>query len=273
LRLWRATGDPSLLDYAERLGRHLAGLPKGRLGAFFHRPDLPDRAQMVWVDSMQTDAPFLCRLAEATGDAGWFDRAAEHLRGHVAALQDANSGLFHHQYDEETGRRNGVFWARGNGWAILGLVGCLELLPPAHRDYPAILESLHRLAAAVIEAQDRHTSLWHSVIDNSATSVEASASLMLSCGLMRAARARLLGAALSTAGQPAWTQLWSAVDGDGTVERVSSRTPPRSDPAAYQLRPQGGNYPWGQGAYLLAAAAWLEAQATRRCTSLGNDAR
>jgi rhamnogalacturonyl hydrolase YesR len=222
---------------------------------------------MVWVDSIQTDAPFLCGLAEATGDAGWCDRAAEHLRGHVAALQDANSGLFHHQYDEETGRRNGVFWARGNGWAILGLVACLELLPPAHRDYPAILESLHRLAAAVIEAQDRHTSLWHSVIDNSATSVEASASLMLGCGLMRAERAGLLGAAFSTAGEHAWKQLWSAVDGDGTVQRVSSRTPPRSDPAAYQLRPQGGNYPWGQGAYLLTAAAWLKTQSACRSTS------
>lgn len=264
VEMWRATGDGALLDYARALARHLSSLPRSRLGAVFHRPDLPDRAEMVWVDSMQTDAPFLSRLAEATGHPDWFDLAADHLWGHIQALQDPGTHLFHHHYDEQTGRRNGVSWARGNGWAILGLVQCLELLPSAHRKYAVISRSLEHLAAAAVAAQDPETSLWHTVIDRADTYLEASASLMLSCGLMRAGHAGLLGHAYTNAGARAWDRLRSAVDPDGTVQRVSSRTPPRSDPGAYQLRPVGGPYPWGQGAYLLAAAAALETQYRRK---------
>ncbi len=271
VEMWRATHDASLLDYARALADHLSSLPRSRLGAFFNRPDLPDRAQMIWVDSMQTDGPFLCRLAAATGEAGWFDAAAERVCGHVQTLQDAKTHLFHHHYDEETGRRNGVFWARGNGWALLGLVQCLEILPRAHPKYPAILRSLEQLAPAVVAAQDRATSLWHTVLDRPETYVEGSASLMLSCGLMRAGRAGLLDETFADAGARAWDRLWQAVEADGTVRQVSSRTPPRGDPAAYQRRPVGGDFPWGQGPYLLAAAAWLETRGGRPHRDGGND--
>jgi unsaturated rhamnogalacturonyl hydrolase len=271
LDMSRVTSDPALLRYAEALGRHLAALPRSRGGAFLNRPDLPDRARMVWVDSMYTDGPFLCRLAEATGDAGWFDRAAERLRGHIGALQDPETCVFHHHYDDEAGRRNGVGWARGNGWAMLGLVYTLESLPRGHEEYGAILGSLTSLADAVVQAQDPATSLWHTVLDRPETYAEGSASLMLSCGLMRAERAGLLGHAFGEAGARAWAQLRQAVDQDGIVQNVSARTPPRSDPAAYQARPLGGNYPWGQGAYLLAAAAWLERHEQRPIQDGGRD--
>lgn len=271
VELWRATEDEALLDYARALARHLSHLPRSRLGAFLHRPDLPDRAGMVWVDSMHTDAPFLCRLAEATADAGWFDLAAEHLGGHIQALQDPETHLFHHHYDEQTGRQNGVFWARGNGWAMLGLVRCLELLPPTHPEHAALSRSLENLAAAVLDAQDSGTALWHTVMDRADTYLEVSASLMFSCGLMRAGRAGLLDGAVAHAGARAWNRLWPAVDPDGTVQGVSSRTPPHRDPAAYQLRPVGKSYPWGQGAYLLAAAASLELQDRRAQMDGGPD--
>ena len=256
VELWRGTRDTRFLSYATSLARHLSTLPRSRLGAFFHRPDLPDRAQLVWVDSMHTDAPFLCQLAVATADPQWFDSAAEHLLGHIHALQDPATHLFHHLYDEETGRRNGVLWARGNGWAMLGLVHCLELLPRSHPEYPAIKRSLESLAAAVVQAQDPGTALWHTVVNRPGTYLEGSASLMLSCGLTRAGRAGLLPRQLAGAGARAWEALWAAVDADGVVQHVSARTPPRSDPAAYDQRPAGGHYPWGQGAYLLAAAAF-----------------
>jgi unsaturated rhamnogalacturonyl hydrolase len=271
--MWRATDDPALLRYALALGRHLADLPRCRDGAFFNRPDLPDRARMVWVDSMQTDGPFLCRLAEATGDAGWFDRAAVRIRGHIQVLQDAETHFFHHNYDEETGCRNGVCWARGNGWAMLGLVRCLESLPREHAAYGAILTNFQDFAAAIVRAQEPATSLWHTVLGRPETYTEASASLMLSCGLMRAGRAGLLRHAVAAAGARTWTRLWQAIDPDGTVQNVSGRTPPRRDPVAYQRPPLGGNYPWGQGAYLLAAAAWLEAHQERPTHDGGRDGR
>src|SRR5262245_50776998 len=119
LVLWEESGDLSVLSYAKLLGDHLIHLPRSSFGAYFHRPDLPDRAKMVWVDSIQTDAPFLCALARATGERRWQDYAVDHIMGHVQALQDPRTGLFHHNYNDAIGQKNGCFWGRGNGWAAL----------------------------------------------------------------------------------------------------------------------------------------------------------
>lgn len=257
LELWRDTGDLTFLAYAKSLGNHLAGLPRNQAGLRFHRPDLPDRARMAWVDSMQTDAPFLCLLGSVTNDDRWFDTAAEFILGHVDALWDRESFLFRHSYNDETSDCHGALWARGNGWAMLGLVYCLELLPPRHSRYPEIVRCLERFAHAVVESQDRGTGLWHAILDDPGTRAEASGSLMLSCGLMRAARNGVLPVEFRDAGFRAWRTLWDAVEPDGTVRHVSARAAPRSDARGYDVRPAGGSYPWGQGAYLLCAATHL----------------
>jgi len=174
----------------------------------------------------------------------------------VTVLQDQRTHLFHHRYDDAEGTANGVFWGRGNGWALLGLVSTLEELPPDHHARPAVVLSLRRLSGALVAAQDT-AGLWHTVIDHPDTYLEASASLMIGGGLMRAARAGWVPASYGDAGLRAWQALWDDIDDHGTVRNVSARTPSRSTAEAYQQRPVGGAYPWGQGAYLLGAAAAL----------------
>jgi unsaturated rhamnogalacturonyl hydrolase len=258
LDLWEETGDLRFLGYARRLGEHLAHLPRAACGGYFHRPDLPDRARMIWVDSMQTDAPFLCRLGRATEEGRWYDAAAEHIAGHIAALQDPATGLFHHNYDDARGRANGVFWGRGNGWAALGLVHTLEALPKGHAGHAGILRGLEGLAGAILAWQDGETGLWRTVVDRPETYLEGSVSLMFANTLMRGGRAGALSAECARAGERAWGALWDQVTPEGVVKNVSQRTPPRERPADYTLPPVGGLYPWGQGPYLLAAATWLE---------------
>ncbi|MSS73672.1 MAG: hypothetical protein EXS64_19620 [Candidatus Latescibacteria bacterium] len=257
LDLWQQGGDLRFLGYARRLGEHLVRLPRASCGGSFHRPDLPDRARMIWVDSMQTDAPFLCRLAAATGEARWYDAAAEHIAGHIAALQNPGTGLFCHNYDDGRGRVNGAFWGRGNGWAALGLVHTLELLPKDHAGYSTIHKSLERLSATIAARQDERTGLWHTVVDHPETYLEGSVSLMFANALMRAVRAGLLPGDCAGVGERAWNALWDQVGPDGLVSNISQRTPPRERPADYNLPPVGGHYPWGQGPYLLAAATYL----------------
>ena len=255
--LWEETGDLRFLGYALRMGEHLARLPRATCGGYFLRPDLPDRAKLIWVDAMQTDAPFLCRLAATTGEARWYDAAAGHISGHIAALQDPATGLFHHNYDDARAKGNGVFWGRGNGWAALGLACTLTLLPKGHARYSRILESFERMARTLVARQDGETNLWRTVVDHSETTLEASASLMFADALMRGGKAGILPAKAATAGEDAWKALWDQVAADGLVKNVSRRTPPRADVADYTLPPLGGHYPWGQGPYLLAAQMYL----------------
>ena len=256
--LWQETGDWRLLAYAKRLADFLANLPRNSFGGYFHRPDLPDRSKMIWVDSMQTDAPFLCHLGLATGETRWFDAGADHIIGHVKALQDPDSGLFNHAYDDGCKRTNGTFWGRGNGWAFLGLVYTLKSLPKESPGYSVILRSLESLAESLKSWQDAKTHLWHTVINHFDTYLEASASLMIAEGFLQAVQHGLIPKTYGSVGASAWEALWDQVNRDGVVQNVSARCPAANNAEAYNHRPVGGHWPWGQGAYQLAATSYWE---------------
>jgi unsaturated rhamnogalacturonyl hydrolase len=253
---YRHSGQPHLLAYARALADHLGRLPCSRPGARLHRPDKPDIARLVWVDSMQTDAPFLCALARETGEARYHDQAAEHLAGQVAALQDPQTGLFHHCYSDETGRTNGAAWGRGNGWAALGLAGTLARLPLAHPRRAWLAERFRSQVDALLPAQHA-TGAWPTVIDRRGAPLEASATVMLAHAMAVGGAAGVLDGRAGAAADRAWAFVERAVDEAGVVQGVSERTPPRPDPESYEARPLGGFYPWGQGPWLLEACRRL----------------
>ncbi len=253
IELWKDSADWRLLSYAKRMAEFLVSLPKTSSGGFLHRPDLPDFASFMAVDCIQTDAPFFCSLARATGAPRWYDAAADHIQGHIRALQDSKSGLFAHAYDSAGNRSSPIAWGRGNGWAILGLADTLDLLPPDHPGYDGILDSFRHLVDSLSALQDQESGLWHTVLDHPETYLETSASLMIAGALMLALARRILPDSYDRCARLAWQGCRDLVDSNGVVKGVSARTPPRRDAAPYNTIPTGGAYPWGQGAYLIAA--------------------
>lgn len=87
-----------------------------------HRPHHPTLGRMIWVDCLHTDGPGLAAL-------GNHEAAMAVTSEAVHALQDG-TGLFNHGYRVDSGTTNGVHWARGQGWALYGLVGLLAYKPP-----------------------------------------------------------------------------------------------------------------------------------------------
>lgn len=166
-------------------------------------------------------------------------------------LQD-ETGLVNHAYDDVRGDSNHVHWARGNGWAALGLVWCLQSLPTDHSGYVRIAERFRRLIDAVVRCSSKEASGWSTVLDDPDTYIEASASLMLCCAVLGGVRLGILPQITADFGLRVWQMLAAHVDERGIVDGVSGRTPPREDSDSYNRVPIGA-YVWGQGAYLLAA--------------------
>lgn len=253
LDAWQTTGDRRLIAYARLLATHLLSLPRSHRGCFFSRPDLPDRARMVWVDSLYTDPGFLCLLGQLTGEAKYVDAGVDHLLGHLAVLQD-ESGLVSHAYNDDTGRATGIHWARGNGWAALGLLWCLETLPRQHAVFAELLIRFRRLIDAILDRRLPDQPVWSTVLDDPGTYQESSAALMFSAALIRASHHGFVEDSAGDVGRLVWRHYANQVDHVGVVVGVSGRTPPREESAPYNLVPTGC-YVWGQGAYLLAAVA------------------
>jgi unsaturated rhamnogalacturonyl hydrolase len=252
LELHERHDDAPYLETALELASVLTTFPVAD-GVAVHRRDLPPLQDTVWVDCMALDGPFLARLAHLTGEPRWADEAADALLGYAAVLQDDATGLFLHGYDVSRHAANGVRWGRGNGWALHGLVDTLEALPAGHPGVEEARRRLGRLVTALAPLQ--HASgLWHTVLDDPSSPLEASTAAFFASGVLKARRLGLLGGGADEArrdgaiAERAVADLLRVVRADGGLE--ISRATPVGDRSTY-VEQALGVFPWGQGPLIL----------------------
>lgn len=250
LTLWERDRDPAMLDAARALAALNASFPLGAEGARCHRPDTPGWRHQIWVDCMDVDGPFLVRLGLATGEQLHVDQGASELLGYARTLQDEASGLLRHGHEKYAGV-NGAFWARGNGWALMGLIETLEVLPRAHPDFAELHQRLTALVEALAGRQDAG-GLFHTVLTDDATYLETTLAAMLAASLPLAIDHALVDARHTTMATRARAAVLAHVDDDGALQLVSDATPV-GEHHVYATRPFGV-FPWGQGPLLLMLA-------------------
>ncbi len=188
LRVWEATQDDSLLDAARRLGEWLVNaVRKTASGLPLYRPDVPEYRYTVRVDSLYHTPPFLARLGEVTDDPAWIDAAVAVWHTHVEALTTNSGHILCHAYDAGHRAQRGWGWGRGNGWALLGTVDLLVLLPRTHPDYDRVLAWLGRLASELTVHQDA-SGFWHTLLDDREGYLDSSTAALFGTALGPEAR-------------------------------------------------------------------------------------
>ena len=250
LLAYEYTLDTRFLDRALALAEHMQALPQDKTGAAFHRPEHPDYHDFLYVDCMEVDAPFLCKLAAVTGDTAYYEAAVKQILGYSALLQDDETRLFYHQYNGATGQVNGAVWGRGNGWALLGLLKTLLLLPHNHPEYAHIKAIFTRLVDVLTMCQ-LSSGAWSTVLNQPETYAEASLPAMFGYGIQVGMQNGLLDGNYKSVVQKAWDAMNTHLE-DGLLKDVSIATPP-GDAAHYNRIVTGTGFPWGQGPALLFA--------------------
>ncbi len=248
LLLYELTGEEEFLCAAGQLAALHASFPKNPQGARLHRPDLQGWRSQIWVDCMDAEPPFLASLGRLSGNAECTDRAAEEIAAYARLLQDPDTGLFFHGYEEACGR-NGQLWARGNGWALMGLVETLANLPPDHPRFGELRARLNTLCVALARCQ-RPDGFWNTVIADDRTAGESTLAAMVACALPRAFASGLVDCdAFGNMSNSSRTAVLGAVNEDGSLQFVTEATP-IGEWAMYATR-GFGVFPWGQGPLLL----------------------
>ncbi len=255
LLLYEESKEPELVEAAKKLATLNASFPLNAFGARMHRPDLSGWRKQIWVDCMDVDAPFLVRLGHITHDESYVDQGLNEILGYARALQvESNTetdGLFWHGYEEDCGT-NGQLWARGNGWAVMGLVETLKLLPVSHPSRQELLERLHRLIRALKKHQDE-SGLWHTVVTEPETYLESTLAVMTAFALQEAFAAGLLNFnEFGKMERNARAAAIQCIADDGALNLVSDATP-IGELKMYATRPFG-TFPWGQGPLMLMLA-------------------
>ena len=246
LSLYDATGDQQFVQAARALAKMHDEMPANKYGARLHRASHPGWREQIWVDHMDVDPPFLARLAHVTGEERYLRQGVTEMAAYARLLQDEVCGLFRHGYETYCAQ-NGEFWARGNGWALLGLVETLRWLPPETAEVPELCQRLESLLNALRRLQTEG-GLWHTVTDDPATYVESTLAVMF------AYAASVYGARdFASQIELSRNAIETLVEDDGSLRLVTDATPIGTR-AMYATRPFGV-YAWGQGPLLMLSAS------------------
>ncbi len=101
-------------------------------------------------------ASALAMMTKATGDKKYLDSMHAFFWDVQAELFDQDDGLFYRDkrfigQPNKNGKK--VFWSRGNGWVLGGIVRVLEYLPDHDPQRPRYVELLKTMAAAIAKRQ------------------------------------------------------------------------------------------------------------------------
>jgi len=247
LMLYEATGQEKYLAAAQQLATYLLNTaPRSAEGALYHYQD------QLWVDTLFVTVPFLARFSRDTGDPRYAEEAVKQFLLHARHLQDPETGLFFHGWDEGAdSHMSGAFWERGNGWAAAAGAELLDQLPADHRARSQIRDILLRQFEGLVPLQDP-SGLWHTVVDQPGFYLETSGAAAIGYALFRGLDQGWLDSAqMNAVAQQARHGVESKVGWDGTVLDVSAGTGVAPNLADYNGISHDAIQPWGQGLALL----------------------
>jgi len=121
------------------------------------------KREWAWCDALFMGPPSLAYLSTATKDEKYLNTAVKLWWKTTEFLYDPAEKLFFRDESffnkwEKNGEK--IFWSRGNGWVLAGLVRVLENMPKNHPDRSKLLQLYQDMVARVAGLQQADGS-WH----------------------------------------------------------------------------------------------------------------
>lgn len=123
----------------------------------------PQYERWSWCDALFMAPPVYARLYRLTGDGKYMEFADSEYKETYKHLFDEDENLFYRDASyigkkEANGKK--VFWGRGNGWVVAGLVEILKQLPKDDKQYRPYYENLFvKICSRLVELQ-RPDGFW-----------------------------------------------------------------------------------------------------------------
>jgi rhamnogalacturonyl hydrolase YesR len=210
----------------------------------------------LWVDTLDMCCPVFSNLARIEKRPELQEEAIRQLEIFARHLQNPETGLFYHMWDEKSAKHTPSFWARGNGWVVMSYTEVLKNEKKGSSGSTRLVVPFKKQLAGIVPFQDKETGLWHTVLDKPDTYLEGSASAMYLYGMLECRNLKLFDVPYEDTMRRGWAGLAKTVGANGRVGGVSAGTGP-SGKSGYQAK-KLGTYTWGTGAFLLAGCAYAE---------------
>jgi unsaturated rhamnogalacturonyl hydrolase len=211
----------------------------------------PGKQEWWWCDALFMSPPVLAKLGKVTGDSKYTNYMNAMWWDTTDFLFDKTQNLYYRDksfFDKRTARGKKIFWSRGNGWVMGGLVQVLEDLPKSDAYYNRYADLYKKMAAKIATLQ-QPDGLWRaSLLDaEEVTNKETSGSAFYVFALAWGINNNYLDAkTYLPVVKKGWEALLSTVEPSGKltwVQRIGSK------PDAVK---ESDNQEYGSGAFLMA---------------------
>ncbi|WP_202552076.1 glycoside hydrolase family 88 protein [Ginsengibacter hankyongi] len=213
--------------------------------------------EWAWCDALFMGPPALAYLSTATGNTQYLDIASKLWWKTTDYLFDSSESLYFRDsryFDKKEPNGRKMFWSRGNGWVMGGLVRMLENMPADYPDRPRFISLYKRMAQQIASLQSDDGS-WHaSLLDAASYPVKETSGTGFYCyALAYGVNHGLLpGKEFDPVIEKAWAALVSSVHSDGKLGNVQpiGAQPDSVDSNSTEV--------YGTGAFLLAGSEMID---------------
>ena len=259
--LYEITGKESYMDLCREWAEYAMNeLPRTIEGGFQHKTIDSENYMQLWDDTLYMTVLFIARMGTLTGNDTYVQESIRQFLVHLKYLTEPTTGLFYHGFNfDGMHHYAGALWGRGNAWYTAGLVDYLDIvkLPDGVKWF--LISSLARQAESLMKFQDE-SGMWHTLINDPDSYLEASATAGFSYGLLKAARMGYIDAKFAECGRRGFEAICRLIDENGILTEVSAGTCV-SDSLDYYRGIRRSAQPYGQSMallLLLEALQWVE---------------
>jgi unsaturated rhamnogalacturonyl hydrolase len=212
----------------------------------------------MWDDTLMMTVLPLAKIGKLLNRPQYVEEAVYQFLLHVQNLMDRETGLWFHGWNYD-GKHNfaRARWARGNSWLTMVIPDFLELvdLPEHNAVRRYLLQVLNAQVAALAKCQ-HESGLWHTLLDDPESYLEASATAGFAYGVLKAVRMRYIPAEYAVVAEKAIRGIVQHVSPEGELLQTSFGTGMGSDLEFYRQIPLT-SMPYGQAMTILCLTEYL----------------
>lgn len=163
-------------------------MPRTQEGGIQHTHAELVNNQELWDDTLMMTVLFLTKASKLFNRKDYLDEAIYQLMIHTKYLLDVKTGLWYHGWTFlERNNFAGALWGRGNCWLTVFIPEFIEIAQPDNAVKRYAIELLACQAKALKEHQ-ADNGLWHTIINNPKSYLEASCTAGFCFGILKGIR-------------------------------------------------------------------------------------
>lgn len=246
------TGEEKYLrPCVEAAEKIMSEFPRTDEGGFQHKTSDSVNEQELWDDTLYMTVLFLANMGRILKNQAMTEEAQYQFLIHEKYLCDKVSGLWYHGWTfKEKNNFAGAFWGRGNCWITMAIPEFLEICD-CNEAVKRLLVNTLREQVQSLRALQAENGMWHTLVDDADSYVEASATCGFAYGILRAVKDGLVDKSYLETAAKAVRPIMECISEEGVVRQVSYGTPMGRTSRDFYKQIELKSMPYGQALAIL----------------------